>query len=323
MGAFRSVLDELEMREISLQGRRFTWSNDTTQTRIDRTFCTTEWDLMIQSCSLQALSSLVSDHCPLLLVGNTDAKKYSGFRFQVFWPNVQGYQEVVQQAWERGVTTVNPFLRLHIKLQRTGAKLRQWSKSKIGNVKLLLCAAKQLIGILDVVQEFRQLSVLEVRLKCDLKACFLGLIAVEKIRAKQQSRIRGIKAADAQTKLFFMQINGRKRKNYIKHLLTEEGQVHTHTEKEQHIFYHFSKKFGPPVARQFTLDWDRLGLPSHDLSALEDEFTEQEVHAVIKEIAADKAPGPDGYIGAFYKESWQLIKDDLLAAINYFYNQHE
>jgi len=268
MGAFRSVLDELEMREISLQERRFTWSNDTTQTRIDRAFCTTEWDLMMQSCSLQALSSLVSDHCPLLLVGNTDAKKYSGFRFQVFWPNVQGYQEVVQQAWEREVTTVNPFLRLHIKLQRTGAKLRQWSKSKIGNVKLLLCAAKQLIGILDVVQEFRQLSVLEVRLKRDLKARFLGLTAVEKIRAKQQSRIRGIKAADAQTKLFFMQINGRKRKNYIKHLLTEEGQVHTYTEKEQHIFYHFSKKFGPPEARQFTLDWDRLGLPSHDLSAL-------------------------------------------------------
>ena len=42
-----------------------------------------------------ALSSLVSDHCPLLLVGNTDAKKYNGFRFEVFWPNVQGYQEVV------------------------------------------------------------------------------------------------------------------------------------------------------------------------------------------------------------------------------------
>ena len=109
---------------------------------------------------------------------------------------------------------------------------------------------------------------------------------------------------------------GQKRKNYIKHLLTEDGQVHTHTEKEQHIFDHFSKQFGPPEARQFTLDWDRLGLPSHDLSALEDDFTEQEVHAVIKEIAADKAPGPDGYIGVFYKESWQLIKDDLLAAIN-------
>jgi hypothetical protein len=96
---------------------------------------------------------------------------------------VQGFHEVVQQAWEHEVTPINPFLRLHIKLQRTGAKLRQWSRSKIGNVRLL-CAAKVLIGILDVVQEFRQLSILEVQLKLDLKARFLGLSAVEKIRAK-------------------------------------------------------------------------------------------------------------------------------------------
>lgn len=32
MGEFRSVLDDLEMKELKLQGRRFTWSNDTTQT---------------------------------------------------------------------------------------------------------------------------------------------------------------------------------------------------------------------------------------------------------------------------------------------------
>jgi hypothetical protein len=117
-------------------------------------------------------------------VGNTIAKKYCGFRFEVFWPRVQGYNEVVQQAWEREVTPINPFLRLHIKLQQTGAKLRQWSRSNIGNVRLLLCAAKQLIGILDVVHEFRQLSTLEVQLKRDLKACFLGSIC----SGKEQSQ---------------------------------------------------------------------------------------------------------------------------------------
>ena len=84
MGEFRRVVDDMELKELKLQGRRFTWSNDSTQTRIDRAFCTTEWDLMLQDCSLQAMSSLVSDHCPLLLVGNTIAKKYCGFRFEVF-----------------------------------------------------------------------------------------------------------------------------------------------------------------------------------------------------------------------------------------------
>ena len=98
-----------------------------------------------------------------------------------------------------------------------------------------------------------------------------------KIRAKQQPRLMGIKAAEAQSKLFFLQINSRKRKNYIRQLQTDTGQVHTHVDKEQHIFEHYSKYFGPPGARPYTLDWDLVGLPRHDLRQLEEEFIEEEV----------------------------------------------
>ena len=241
MGTFRSWVNDLELKELSLQGRRFTWSNDVTQTRIDRAFCTSDWDLMLPGCALQALSSSVSDHCPLLLVGRREIAKYSGFRFEVFWPKVAGYSEVVQTAWGQELTVVNPFLRLHTKLQRTGKALRNWARSKIGHVKLLLCAAKQLIGILDVVQDFRQLTEQEIQLKRDLKARVLGLSTVEKIRAKQQSRLTAIKAENANSRMFFMRINGRKRKNFIQQLHTDSEAVFGHKEKEEIIFRHFSK----------------------------------------------------------------------------------
>jgi hypothetical protein len=162
-----------------------------------------------------------------------------------------------------------------------------------------------------------------VQLKRDLKARFLGLSAVEKIRAKQQSRLTALKATDAHSKLFFLQINGRKRKNHIRQLTTDSGQVHTQDDKEQHIFEHFSKHFGTLGPRPFTLDWEQLGLPKQDLSALEEDFSEEKVHAKVKEIAADKAPGLDGFIGSFYKASWGIIKEDLLAAVNFFFNQHD
>ena len=47
------------------------------------------------------------------------------------------------------------------------------------------------------------------------------------------------------------------------------------------------------------------------------------MHNVVRDIASDKAPGPDGYIGAFFKASWQVIKFDLMAVINYFCSQHD
>lgn len=40
-------------------------------------------------------------------------------------------------------------------------------------------------------------------------------------------------------------------------------------------------------------------------------------------VKSDKAPGPDGFIGAFYKSCWVIIKDDLLAAVNFFFGQHD
>jgi len=51
-----------------------------------------------------------------------------------------------------------------------------------------------------------------------------------------------------------------------------------------------------------TLDWNQLGMVSHDLQHLEVEFSE-ELKIVVQDIALDKAPGLDGFIRAFYKAS--------------------
>jgi hypothetical protein len=221
MGEFRSLVHDLELREISLKGRKFTWSNDSTQTRIDRAFCTTEWECMQPNSVLNAMSSLVSDHCPLLLVRRATMPKYKGFRFESFWPKLPGFQEVVAEAWGRPLAVFKPFLRLHAKLQSTATKLKQWAKSKLGNNKLLMIVAKQLIWIFDVVAEYRQLSLAEISFKRDLKARYLGMAAVEKLRLKQQSRLTMIKATEASEKLFFLRVTGRRRKTYIQRLKHE------------------------------------------------------------------------------------------------------
>lgn len=266
MGAFRDMVQDMELKELNLKGRKFTWGSDSTQTRIDRAFCTIEWDLMLPGCVLQAQLSLVSDHCPLLIVGRDTVPLFRGFRFESFWPRMEGFKEVVTQAWAQPLDIQNPFLRLHTKLQRTATKLRAWARVRVGNVKLMMCAAKIIIGMLDVAQDYRQLTRDELHLKKDIKARLLGLAAIDKLRAKQRSRLTNIRAAEANSKLFFLQANGCRRKNHIQQL--EDGRIvlTTHEQKKDCLYSHFSSHFGVPPERAFTLDWTSLRIPMADLS---------------------------------------------------------
>jgi exonuclease III len=84
MGAFGDLVRDLELKELSLRGRKSTWSNDRTHTRIDRAFCTSTWDIMSPNVHLQALSSRVSDHSPLLVVGTAPARRHRGLRFEAY-----------------------------------------------------------------------------------------------------------------------------------------------------------------------------------------------------------------------------------------------
>ena len=36
-------------------------------------------------------------------------------------------------------------------------------------------------------------------------------------------------------------------------------------------------------------------------------------------MPADRAPGPDGFIGLFFQKAWSTIKGDLLAAIHHLF----
>lgn len=52
-----------------------------------------------------------------------------------------------------------------------------------------------------------------------------------------------------------------------------------------------------------------------DLSPLDEPFSEKEIWATIQSLPSDRAPGPDGYTGRFYKACLPIIKVDFIAAL--------
>jgi hypothetical protein len=77
------VVSSLELKELYLNGRRFTWSNERelpTLGKLDWVFSTVDWETLYPNAFLSAMSTGPSDHCPLVL--NLSPDLHQGWRFQ-------------------------------------------------------------------------------------------------------------------------------------------------------------------------------------------------------------------------------------------------
>lgn len=87
----------------------------------------------------------------------------------------------------------------------------------------------------------------------------------------------------------------------------------SHSEMEEAIYKHFHDVFGQPATAGFTVDFHAIGIDPVDLDL---PFSDEEVEVVVREMPADRAPGPDGFTGAFYKSTWGIIKADVVSTLN-------
>lgn len=79
----------------------------------------------------------------------------------------------------------------------------------------------------------------EIALRSFLKSKIVGLAAIARSRIRQRSRLLWVGAADANTKLFHLRANGRRRKNYIPVINTDAGQLLTEEDKHVELHRHF------------------------------------------------------------------------------------
>ena len=131
IGKFQAARDFLQLKDMRLGGRRFTWSNaqaDPVLTKIDHVFFSDEWDLIFPDTHLQAIGSACSDHAPLLLQGYVNAPRKTSFKFEEFWMRMPGFKETVAEAWNKHIQDTDPIRRIHIKLSRMAKALKKWQR---------------------------------------------------------------------------------------------------------------------------------------------------------------------------------------------------
>ena len=159
-------------------------------------------------------------------------------------------------------------------------------------------------------------------LRKKLKLHCLGLASVERTIARLRSRILYIQEGDANTAFFHQQARYRKKKNFIAKLQVDNQVVVSHEQKQRAVDDFYENILGRADERAYTLDLDALAIQQHDLMELDVPFSEDEVWATVKDMPLDKAPGPEGFTGRFYKSCWSIIKGDVLMALDTIQQGH-
>ena len=210
---------------------------------------------------------------------------------------------------------------IFLKLQRLSKGLQKWGQRKVGNIKAQLELAKEILHRLEIERDSRALSDREEWLRKKLKLHCLGLASLERTIARLRSRILYLREGDANTAFFHQQARYTK-KNFISKLQVGNQVVVTQDEKQKAVDDFYESILGTAEERDYTLDLDILNIQHHNLSELDASFSEEEVWATIKDMPLDKAPGPDGFTGRFYKSCWSIIKGDVMRALEAIQQGH-
>ena len=181
-----------------------------------------------------------------------------------------------------------------------------------------MATARLVIKLFDKAMDDRSLTTEERWLRGVLKKTLLGLGLLERTIARQGSWIKWLREGDANSKFFQLYANGRKANNFIP-TISVRGQIITDQHGKESTFHQaYAEILGSAKAREFNIDLQYLNMEPINLSDQDAIFSEEEIWEIIKGMPADRAPGPDGFIGLFFHKAWPVIKGDVIAVIQEF-----
>ncbi|KAK2406714.1 hypothetical protein QL285_042414 [Trifolium repens] len=322
MRGFRSFLEEVDLVDLPLLGRRFTWFHaiGVAMSRIARVWVSLEWldewgDYAVWVCSRD-----VSDHCPLVLKYPDNDWGPKPFRFNNYWLDHKNFKKVVEDCWRGQEVSGWMAFVLKEKLKALKVFLKDWSKVEFGSVDNKIANIVEDIGVLDVRGELSGLNNLEVIQRKDL---FVELWKLQKIKEAslfQRSRSKWLLQGDANSKYFHACVVSRSRRNNISALKVGEIWLENPAHIKEEVVNFFEQHFSSPnVCRPNLNGVNFPSLSLEDNFRLTAPFSYDETFDAVKESDGSKSPGPDGYNYAFLKNSWDLIKGEIRIMFDQFH----
>ncbi|CAM8889739.1 unnamed protein product [Rhodiola kirilowii] len=318
------LCDNNDLSDITSSGCFYTWSDrhtvgDRIWSKLDRILVNDDMMQMFpQSYGLYPNPG-ISDHSPAITFLDQVLQRRYWFRFQSFWANTEEFKTCLVEKWRGGCWNLFLFQK-GLKALKTNIKLAM--KDYRGDMSVRVEQSRQML-----IESQRQLQLfpdnpdLQRREVEDLLS-FRKVLKYEHIFNCQRARISWAKEGDLNSKYFHSVIRQRRSRNSIRCIKLDNGEFSYDqiVIREQFVQY-FENLFNGQFARE-PIDQNLFAegprVKDQDCISLVRDVSLNEVADIIQKMPVCKAAGPDGFNSEFFKNSWDVLKHDLVNSVRSF-----
>lgn len=276
--------------------------------------------MFLESCSTACIDvkpNQVSDH--RISPANfsfASSPRFSPFRHINAWSKVDGYKEIIASSWSI-VVDGPPVYKVIKKLKELRSNISSWNKNTVGNFHDKVCSlavkveASQNLFDIDPLNLENQLLLKSDRVALD------NAYSLEESLLRQKSRCSWLSLGDRNSKFFYSSLKTRRFHNSICRLEDDDGSSVIGPALKDLITRFYSNFFDTPQGIRRPIP-SGLNFPSHsdeDVKVPCKWVSPSEIEDVVLNSSPDKAPGPNSFNGFFFKENWNVIKNDGIKVV--------
>ena len=221
MRRFSDILNDLDLRDLPLQGGPYTWSgglNDSAMSRLDRFLVTDDWESHCNKVTQRRLPRPVFDHFPIMLDSDGVRTGPVPFRFELMWLKYEGFKDILKGWWQNFHFYGSFSFILSAKLKALKGILKVWNIDVFGKVETNKKDALRRISLWDDCKKVRGLDLEEAEDRVKARADFKNWALMEEISWRQKSREIWLKEGDRNTSFFHRMANTHRRRNCLNNI---------------------------------------------------------------------------------------------------------
>ncbi|KAL7220385.1 hypothetical protein ACSBR2_013299 [Camellia fascicularis] len=229
MKDFNEFVEKMELTDMSMLGRQYTWCNALERDR---------WNRIDRFISLLNNGDYLKQFqiiAQFLLKEDDRDWGPKPFKFINSWTSHPTFMAEVKKNWEDTQVSGWAGYRLMRKLYNLRNHLRVWNKEVFGNIDTLLQP--------DLKAESRHLDDLETKRRREVRSQVWQLSRNKERLWHQKSRLLWARNGDKNTRFFHIMTSRRQRQNLLDSVIVEDMSCEDPVQVKQAVVRHFSQQF--------------------------------------------------------------------------------